>query len=102
VVGIARRVAPEAVEGTSYGVPALLVDGKGLLGVRAAGAQLSLVPFSSGAVDAVRDDLAGWSASKGLIRFTVDTPLPDDVVERVVRARLAEIRAPRSRPRREA
>jgi uncharacterized protein YdhG (YjbR/CyaY superfamily) len=29
--------------------------------------------------------------SKGTIRFTPDTPLPDDVVEDIVRLRLAEI-----------
>lgn len=37
------------------------------------------------------DDLAGFSLSKGTIRFTPDTPVPEVVIERMVRLRLAEI-----------
>lgn len=92
VVGVARRVAPDAQEGTSYGLPALRVAGKPLLGVSRAARHLALYPFSPAAIDAVRDGLAGFDVSKGTIRFTVDHPLPDDVVERLVTARLAEIR----------
>jgi uncharacterized protein YdhG (YjbR/CyaY superfamily) len=91
VVDVARAVAPDAVDGVSYGMPALKVSGKALIGVVAAAKHLSVFPFSPSAIDAVREDLAGWSLSKGTIRFTPDHPLPDDVVERLVRARLAEI-----------
>ncbi|WP_199421475.1 iron chaperone [Actinotalea solisilvae] len=92
VVDVARRVVPEAEDGVSYGVPALRVDGKPLVGVQAATRHLAVIPFSPGAVDAVRGDLDGWSVSKGMVRFTADRPVPDAVLERLVRARLAEIR----------
>jgi uncharacterized protein YdhG (YjbR/CyaY superfamily) len=42
-------------------------------------------------VEHVRDRLAGFAVSKGTIRFTVDHPLPDDVIREVVSARLTEI-----------
>jgi uncharacterized protein YdhG (YjbR/CyaY superfamily) len=91
VVDIARRVAPEAEEGTSYGMPALRLAGRPLIGVTAAKGHLSLFPFSPDVVEAVGPDLAGFSLSKGTIRFTPDQPVPEAVLERIVGLRRAEI-----------
>jgi uncharacterized protein YdhG (YjbR/CyaY superfamily) len=91
VVDIASRVVPDAEEGTSYGMAALRVDGRPLLGLTAAARHLSVFPFSPAVVAAVAPDLDGFSLSKGTIRFTVDRPLPDAVVERVVGLRRAEL-----------
>jgi uncharacterized protein YdhG (YjbR/CyaY superfamily) len=93
VIDIARRLAPDAEDGMSYGMPALRVAGKPFVSVVAAAKHLSLFPFSPAAIDAVRDDLEGYSLSKGTVRFTAEHPLPDDVVERLLSARLAEIAA---------
>lgn len=92
VAALARTVTPDAVAGVSYGAPALIVDGKALIGVSRAAKHLALVPFSPPAIDRVRADLDGFVASKGVIRFTPDQPVPDGIVLRLVRARLAEIR----------
>ncbi|MCK6211365.1 DUF1801 domain-containing protein [Georgenia sp. EYE_87] len=92
VIDIARRLAPDAKDGVSYGMPALRVAGKPFVSVVAAAKHLSLFPFSPAAIDTVRDALEGYSLSKGTVRFTAEHPLPDDVVERLLRARLAEIR----------
>jgi uncharacterized protein YdhG (YjbR/CyaY superfamily) len=91
VIDIARAVVPEAVDGVSYGMPALKFEGKPLLGVAAAAKHLSIFPFSPDVVDAVADRLDGFSLSKGTIRFTPDHPVPDDVLEEIVRLRRAEI-----------
>ena len=91
VVDVARRVAPDAEEGTSYGMPALRLDGRPLLGITAAARHLSLFPFSPAVVEAVAPDLAGYSLSKGTIRFSADQQLPDDVIERIVVLRRAEL-----------
>ena len=92
VVDVARRVAPDAEDGVSYGLPALRVAGKPLVGVSRAAKHLALFPFSPAAIEAVRDALAGFDVSKGTVRFTAGRPLPDDVLERLLRARLDEIR----------
>jgi uncharacterized protein YdhG (YjbR/CyaY superfamily) len=42
-------------------------------------------------VEAVAEELAGFSLSKGTIRFTPETPVPEPVIERLIRLRLAEI-----------
>ena len=88
---LAMSVAPEATDGTSYGMAALRHCGKPLLGFREGKGHLSVFPFSPAAVDAVRDRLAGFGVAKGTIRFTADTPLTEDVVLDLVRFRIAEI-----------
>lgn len=91
VINIARAAAPDAVDGVSYGMPALKVHGKPLIGVTASAKHLSVFPFSSGVVEAVAPRLDGFSLSKGTIRFTVGHPIPADVLAEIVRLRLLEI-----------
>jgi uncharacterized protein YdhG (YjbR/CyaY superfamily) len=92
VIDIGRAVAPDAADGVSYGVPALRVAGKPLIGVGVGASHLAVYPFSPEAIDSVRDALDGFSASKGTIRFTAEKPLPDTVLRRLIEARLSEIR----------
>jgi uncharacterized protein YdhG (YjbR/CyaY superfamily) len=91
VIDIARRVAPHAIDGVSYGVPALKVAGKPLIGVSASAHHLSIFPFSPAAIDVVRTELDGFSVSKGTIRFTAERPILEALIERLVASRLAEI-----------
>lgn len=91
VLAVALEVVPEAEQGRSYGMAALRYRGKPLLGFLATKQHLSVFPFSTEVVDAVRERLTGHDLSKGTIRFTVDKPLPDDVVREVVRLRAGEI-----------
>jgi len=93
VLDIVAQEAPDAQEGKSYGMPALKVAGKPLISVIATKTHLSLFPFSGEIVESVADRLAGFSLSKGTIRFQVDQPLPEDVILDIVRARLAQIGA---------
>jgi len=87
--------APEAEEGRSYGMPAFIYAGRPLLGLRAAKKHLSIFPFSPAAIDAVKDRLGGFDLAKGTVRFTPDSPVPEDVVADLVRARKQEITAGR-------
>src|SRR5262245_57846719 len=93
VCGVVRRVVPDVEEGRSYAMPAFKYEGRPLLGITAAKAHLSVFPFSSAAVDAVRDSLVGFSLSKGTIPFHPEQPIPKDVLERLLRHRMAEIDA---------
>ncbi len=88
VIDVARAVVPEAVEGMSYGMPALKFEGKPLVGVVRAAKHV--FPFSPAVIDAVASRLEGYSLSKGTIRLP-EHPLPDDVLEDIVRLRRAEI-----------
>jgi uncharacterized protein YdhG (YjbR/CyaY superfamily) len=91
VVAVARELAPDAEEGTSYGMAALRWQGKPLLGLRAAAKHLSVFPFSPQAVEAASGLLAGHALSKGTVRFTAAKPLSDEAVRELVRFRMGEI-----------
>jgi uncharacterized protein YdhG (YjbR/CyaY superfamily) len=93
VVDIALALVPGATEGMSYGMPALRHLDKPLIAVVEAKQHLSLFPFSGSIVDEVAPDLDGFSLSKGTIRFDVGRPLPEAVIEQIVRLRVAEIEA---------
>ena len=87
----ARTLVPDAVDGVSYGMPALRYRGKALVAVMNARDHIGLYPFSPEAIDVVRDDLAGFSLAKGTIRFTADRPIPADVLDRLILARAEQI-----------
>jgi uncharacterized protein YdhG (YjbR/CyaY superfamily) len=87
----ALELVPEAVEGRSYSMPALLYQGKGLMATMRTAKHLALYPFSGKVVARVADRLPGFSLSTGAIRFSVGQPVPDDVLDDVVRLRAAEI-----------
>jgi uncharacterized protein YdhG (YjbR/CyaY superfamily) len=88
---LALEIAPDAEQGTSYGMAALKYRAKPLLGFAAAKRHLSVFPFSARVVDEVQDRLLGYELSKGTIRFTVEKPLADDVIRDVVTLRMTEI-----------
>jgi uncharacterized protein YdhG (YjbR/CyaY superfamily) len=46
--------------------------------------------MSAAVVEAFQNELDGFSTSKGTIRFPVDKPLPAALVEKLVKARIAE------------
>jgi len=91
VLAVAMDEAPDAEQGTSYGMPVLRYRGRPLLGFQAATKHLAVYPFSPTAVAAVRDQLSGASLSKGTVRFTAKAPLPEQAVRDLVRARRGEI-----------
>ncbi len=85
--------APEAEEAISYGAPAFRYHRRPLVGFAAAKAHCSFFPMSPAVVAAHLDELTGFDTAKGTIRFTPTNPIPDAVVEGIVRDRMAEIDA---------
>jgi len=88
---LATELVPDAEDGRSYGMPALKYRKKPLIGFISAKNHLSLFPFSPAVIEALSGRLAGFDVSKGTIRFSVAHPIPDDVVQDIVRYRQREI-----------
>lgn len=86
------ELIPDAEQGMSYGVPAFKIDGKPVAGFAAAKAHLSYFPHSGRVLAALADDVAGYDASKGTLRFAVDKPLPKKLVKKLIAAKRAERR----------
>lgn len=99
VFDVARRTAGETEQGTSYGMPALLYQGKALLSVMRTRRHIGVYPYSGRVPEAVAASLEGFEHDKGTIRFQPDRPLPDDAIRAVVTARMAEIEDPTLRRR---
>ena len=93
ICDLVRRELPKVEEGWSYGMPTFKYKGKPLIGFRAAKHHLSIFPYGKAPVEAVRDELKGFSTSSGTIRFTLEEPLPDSVIEKLVRFKQGEIDA---------
>ncbi len=91
VYAVAREVVPEAVEGTSYAMPALLYRDRGLIATVRAKKFLSLYPYSGAVVASVLEALSDFETTSGSIHYSADHQLPDAVLRRIVEARRAEI-----------
>ncbi len=88
---LVRRIVPAAVETLSYGIPTFDLGGRHLVHVAGYRDHVGFYPGSSG-VAAFATELAeaGYRTSRGTVRLPHDRPLPTDLVERIVRFRVAE------------
>lgn len=84
-----RSVAPpEATETISYGIPAFKHN-KVLVWFAAFSDHCSLFPTAS-VIEAFKNELKGFTTSKGTIQFPTDQPLPTGLIKRLVKARVAQ------------
>ncbi|WP_439601147.1 iron chaperone [Devosia sp.] len=81
--------APDAEEYVGYRIPAFRQDGA-LVSFGATRHHCALYVQSPAVMQAHAEALAGLDTSKGTVRFAADAPLPDELVTRLVKARLAE------------
>jgi uncharacterized protein YdhG (YjbR/CyaY superfamily) len=92
-----RSAAPQAIEAVSYGAPAFKYLGRPLVSYGATKHHLSLYVMSPAVIVAHQDEIKAYDTSKGTIRFTPDAPLPDALVTKLVKARMAETDASANR-----
>jgi uncharacterized protein YdhG (YjbR/CyaY superfamily) len=85
-----HAAAPGAEECISYGMPAFRLKGKLIAGFKAAASHCSFHPMSGETVATLKAHLAGYDTSRGTIRFSVRPGLPDTLVRKLVKARIAE------------
>jgi len=86
---IRSAVPPETTEGISYGIPTFKYNG-GLVWFAAFSKHCSFFPGSLAVMAAFKNELKDCQTSKGTIRFPVDKPLSATLVNKLVKARIAE------------
>lgn len=89
-----NAAAPEAVESISYGSPTFKYKGRPLIYFAAWKNHCAVYGID---VDAHKDKLTAYDASKGTIRFSHTNPLPESLVKTLVTARIAQIEAAATR-----
>jgi uncharacterized protein YdhG (YjbR/CyaY superfamily) len=85
-----KTAAPKAVECISYQIPAFRLDGKLLVAFGAAKKHCSFFPMSSATIRAHKKELGAYETCKGTIRFPIGKPLPNTIVRKLVKARIAQ------------
>lgn len=87
-----KAAAPDAVEKISYQMPAFALHGN-LVYFAAWKNHIGFYPGSSVTTEAFKDELAAYAQTKGSIHFPFDSPLPLDLIARIVQQRAIENRA---------
>jgi uncharacterized protein YdhG (YjbR/CyaY superfamily) len=82
---------PDTTEIISTNVPAFRYKGKYLVGMSAAKNHLALLVMQGNAMKSFNQDLKPYDTGRRIIRFTPGSPLPADLVEKIVRFRQNEI-----------
>lgn len=98
LAALRRRVAelvPDAVETISYGMPAFKVEGRFFLSYAAWKNHCSIYAIDDALLERHADAIRGYGRTKGALHFTEAEPLPDALLEDLVRQRTAEARARR-------
>jgi uncharacterized protein YdhG (YjbR/CyaY superfamily) len=85
---VRSEVPEEAAEVISYGIPAFQTK-KVLVWYAAFSEHCSLFPTSS-VIEEFRDELAGFTISKGTVQFPMDKALPTALIKKLVKARVAQ------------
>jgi uncharacterized protein YdhG (YjbR/CyaY superfamily) len=85
---IRSAVPPEATETISYRIPAFKHK-EVLVWFAAFSDHCSLFPTAS-VIEAFKNELKGFSTSKGTIHFPTDKPLPIALVKKLVKARVTQ------------
>ncbi len=88
-----REEAPAAEEGISYGIPTYRLDGRMLVSIAAFARHDSLFPASQEVRDRIGADVAPYVRGRGTLQLQLRAPLPMELIRRVVRVRIEEIRS---------
>ena len=89
---VVRTAAPKAVESRSYGIIGYKVDGRPFIYCGGFKQHVAMYPVTAAMRRDHADAIAPFQASKGTLKFPLDTPLPAALVKRLLRTRLAEMR----------
>lgn len=86
------RLAPEAEETISYGMPAFKLDGRFLLSYAGWKAHCTVYPINDALLARHADAIRGYRHTKGGLHFSAARPLPRELVEDLVRGRVEDVR----------
>ncbi len=85
-----KKIASEATETISYGLPAFNLNGKYLIYFAAYKNHIGLYPVPNGGKE-LNKEFAPYSTSgKGTVQFPIDNPMPIELITKIVRFRIKD------------
>lgn len=88
-----RRLVPDAEDTISYDMPAFRLGGRFLVSYAGWKRHCSLYPLTESFLAAHAAELEGFGRTKGSIHFTAAKPLPPDILDDLIRARVEDVTA---------
>jgi uncharacterized protein YdhG (YjbR/CyaY superfamily) len=85
------QLVPDAVELISYGMPAFKLNGRFLVSYAGWKAHCSIYPLTDSFLKAHADELERFGRTKGSLHFTPERPVPEALVEDLIRGRVADL-----------
>jgi uncharacterized protein YdhG (YjbR/CyaY superfamily) len=86
-----RKAIPGAKEGIAYQIPTYKLNDMQVIYFAGWKEHYSLYPIGEAIVAEFKDELSGCKISKGTLRFSLSEPVPADLIERIVRFRVAQL-----------
>ena len=87
---LTKQVAPDAKEVISYGLPGFKYKNKYLITFASFKNHMSIFPGAE-AIEHYSEQLKGFKTSKGTIRFTVQKPIPENILVGIIKYRMSDI-----------
>jgi uncharacterized protein YdhG (YjbR/CyaY superfamily) len=86
---VAKNLLPGCEETISYRMPTLKYKGKSILGFDSHTNHIGIYPFSGSVISKIKE-LDEYSGTKSAVHEKLDQPLPDALIEKLVRERLKQ------------
>ena len=86
---IIKKAAPEAIESIAYGMPAYKTNGKPLVYFAGFKYHIGFYATPTGH-EQFSAELSNFKQGKGSVQFSLDKPIPFDLVKRIVEYRVKE------------
>ena len=86
-----KKTVPNAQETISYGIPTFDLNKKHLIHFAGFKKHIGLFPAPS-AILAFKKELSEYKTSKGTIQFQLNKPIPFELIEKIVKFRINEVK----------
>jgi uncharacterized protein YdhG (YjbR/CyaY superfamily) len=91
---LVKQLVPSVEETISYGMPTLKYKKRALVYFTASKKHMSFMP-SSWAIEELKDELKGYKTTEHSIQFTLENPLPEVLIKKLVLNHVRDIDAGR-------
>lgn len=94
ISNIIKQTVPDASEVITYGMPGFKYNGKYLISFAVFKDHMSIFPGAA-VIEDIKDQLTNFKTSKGTIQFTIEQPIPDKLIIKILKIRIEQIDNPR-------